>query len=67
MEDQEREKVMLKKVEQDDKENDPFRVRLKFSLVDWVKMLLVGVTLMPIRVVLTFLPMVIAWAVVSVR
>ena len=49
-----------------EEENDPFRVRLKFSTIDWIKMIAVGVTLMPIKVICTFLPLGIAWVVASI-
>merc|ERR1712179_629770 len=52
--------------EKESLENDPFRVRLKFSALDWVKMLMVGVTLMPFKVVGTFLPLVVAWVLASI-
>ena len=64
MDDQGSEKESLKKLQEN--ENDPFRVRLQFSVLDWVKMLTVGVTLMPIRVICTFLPLVIAWVIASI-
>jgi len=49
-----------------DIESDPFRVRLKFSPLDWMKMIVVGVTIVPIRVVCCFSCMVIAWMVASI-
>ena len=47
-------------------ESDPFRVRLEFSILDWVKMLMVGVTLMLVKVLCTFLPWVVAWVLASI-
>jgi len=50
----------------ENEENDPFRVRLKFSSFDWVKMITVGITLVPIRVVCSFICTVLAWALASI-
>ena len=42
---------------------DPFRVRLDFSLAEWVKMGLVLVLLVPLRVVVASIALTTAWAV----
>jgi lysophosphatidylcholine acyltransferase/lyso-PAF acetyltransferase len=47
-------------------QNYPFRVRLQFSIMDWIKMIIVGLTLVPIRIISTFLVLVIAWIVASI-
>lgn len=39
-------------------ETDPFRVRLNFSTLDWIKMGLMGVTVVPLRIVALFISVV---------
>ena len=44
-------------------ENDPFRVRLKFSHADYLSMLVVFVLLVPVRVIVAFISLVLAWGI----
>ena len=53
-------------IEEFKEENDPFRVRLNFSILDWIKMITIGITLVPVRVICSFLCLVIAWIVASI-
>ena len=62
MQDHEKEQIL----ENNADKNDPFRVRLQFSTMDWIKMITIGVTLVPVRVLCSFLSLVIAWMVASI-
>ena len=44
-------------------ETDPFRVRLKFCLSDYVSMLVVFVTLVPLRILVALTSLILAWTV----
>jgi len=44
-------------------DDDPFRVRLKFSFSDYLSMLVVFVTLVPLRVLVGLISLILAWAV----
>ena len=45
---------------------DPFRVRLQFGWLDWVRMVVLGVTLAPLRFLAVLICLVLAWAIASV-
>jgi 1-acyl-sn-glycerol-3-phosphate acyltransferase len=45
---------------------DPFRVRLQFSIMDWIKMIIFGLILVPVRIISTWLVLVIAWIIASI-
>jgi len=42
-------------------DTDPFRVRLNFSTLDWIKMAIMAVTIVPIRIVALFITVVFCW------
>ena len=46
--------------------SDPFRVRLHFSVGDYVKMAVVGVTLLPLRILGMLSCFIVAWILASV-
>jgi len=48
-------------MEANDTKEDPFKVRLKFSVLDYIKMAILGVTLLPVRITGMVLCIVMAW------
>ena len=42
---------------------DPFRVRLKFTTTDYISMLVVFILLVPIRIIVALISLVLAWSV----
>jgi len=46
-----------------DPEKDPFRVRLEYSPTDYLKMVMMGLTIVPIRIIVAVLALVSAWAI----
>lgn len=46
-------------------EEDPFKVRLKYSTADYLWMIFLGLTLVPVRVIVASLALVLSWAISS--
>ena len=50
----------------EEESSDPFKVRLRFTLKDYIKMAVVGVTLLPLRIFGMLSCFVIAWLLASI-
>ena len=49
-----------------DDDTNPFKVRWQFSAVDWIQMSVIAVTLAPLRLLVLFLTIIIAWMIASI-